>query len=164
MPCANLKDIKTITMQPVKDLFNPRHTESSSSEKLSTIGTKDRELQRVGVDAAIRKVNNKWRQRLRRAMDRLRRSSEYQTLERYRPERCERYLDDLQTQFNKLKETELCLVHELADHLDMAPSHASAPKRDQPLMALRTLLPKPLFTTDTFIHERSNLPPKHSPS
>lgn len=88
-------------------LCQPRRVHNAQSEKPTTVRTRQKETARRGLSAAILKIRGKWRQRKKRAMDRVKCTSTWLRLSTKSPKSCKTYLETLAKQFNALCEKEL---------------------------------------------------------
>ena len=81
--------------------------------------TRENEYQREGLSAAILKVKNKWRLRKHRAKKHLQRLPVYVTLKELSPQLCNVYLEELTTQFDRLRNSELQRIEKLWETEEM---------------------------------------------
>jgi hypothetical protein len=94
-------------MTTPRTIFTRRQQIRIQSWKESTVRTREYEYQREGVFAATLKVKNKWRLRKHRAKQRLQQLSVYIILKELSPHLCDVYLNELSTQFDRLRDSEL---------------------------------------------------------
>lgn len=88
-------------------LFSPRKSTRCVSRKRSTVSVRNSECQRQGILAATRKIKGKWRSRKFLARQRLKTSPEFKQLEQLTPQLCQRYLDRIDVDFNRLRDSEI---------------------------------------------------------
>ena len=91
----------------VHQLFEPRQHLHACSQKPSTVQTRQRELKRQGLSAAILKLKNKWRVRKYKAKKRIRETKFYLQLNELAPTSYKKYLDSIDEQFNQLRDMEI---------------------------------------------------------
>ena len=91
----------------VHQLFEPRQHLHACSQKPSTVQTRQRELKRRGLSAAVMKLKNKWRARRYVAKKRIQETKVYIRLNELAPASCQKYLDSIDDQFNQLRDEEI---------------------------------------------------------
>lgn len=88
-------------------LFSPRKSTRCVSRKRSTVSIRNSECRRQGISSATRKIKGKWRGRRFLARRRLKTSPEFKQLEQFAPQLCRRYLDQIDVDFNRLRDSEI---------------------------------------------------------
>jgi hypothetical protein len=69
--------------------------------------TRERELRRVGISAAVLHIKGKWRIRKKRALQQFVNTESYRQLLLLSASRCDQYVFELKKQFNDLRDREI---------------------------------------------------------
>lgn len=112
-------------MAKIPSIYLSRKQSRVQSRKPSTVATRERELRRKGLSAAILKVNGKWRLRRYRAKQKLKESEIYQQIADMAPHLCEGYLAQIDSHLNELRDAEVRKVTSLWDSISVEKASGS---------------------------------------
>lgn len=95
------------------NIFSPRQLRRARSQKTSTVRIRNFECQQQGLAAGIRKIRGKWRLRKHRAKKYVKETSVYAQLHAKAPELCDKYMTQLEDEFNCLQRREIENISQL---------------------------------------------------
>ena len=94
-------------MKDIAQLFIARRQTRARSYKPSTMKTREREMRREGLSAAVQRLKGRWRTRRCRAKMEIKSWDLFRKLDEVAPHLCKKFLTEIDDYFNELRNKEL---------------------------------------------------------